>query len=205
MLETIIKGGPVMVPIIACSIFALAVILERLWFFWRTRPDGADVITEMRDAVQRGKNMEAMQIARNHSGSTAAVLAVGAAYADINSADVQTHLQQAARAEVFRMEKGMPLLGTVVTITPMLGLLGTVTGIIRSFRVLSALQGLEGPGALSVGISEALITTAAGLIVAIPVLAFYEWFNAIIERRVQDMNKQGDRFVDIVSDARGEA
>jgi len=204
MLSALSKGGPLMVPILLCSVLGVAVIIDRIWFFWRTRNDDTDLIDKLRAPLQNGQNMEAMQLARQHNGSSAAVLAAGAAYADRSPAELSSHLQQAAKNEVYRMEKGLPLLATVITIAPLLGLLGTVTGIIRSFSVLNDLQGIEGPSQLSIGIAEALITTAAGLIVAIPVLAFYEWFNSIINKRVQRMNKEGNQLIDIIADARGE-
>ncbi len=204
MWDTLVKGGPVMVPIIFCSVVGLAVILERLWFFWRTRADGDDLIAEIDDCLRQGKPLEAMQQARQHPGPGAAMLAAGVAYADIGPAELRVHLEQAAGAEIYRMKRGLSLLGAIAAISPLLGLLGTVTGIISSFHVLASLQGLAGSSALSEGIAEALIATAAGLTVAIPALAFYEWFNSIIEHRVQEMNRQGSQFVDIVSDARGE-
>lgn len=204
MLATLFKGGPLMVPILLCSVLGLTVIFERIWYFWRTRSDGADLIAQLRVPLQKGQHMEAMQLARQHSGSSAAVLAVGAAYADRSPAEIDSHMEQAVKNEVYHMEKGLAVLATVITVAPLLGLLGTVTGIIRSFSVLHDLQGIEGPSQLSLGIAEALITTAAGLFVAIPVLAFYEWFNSIINRRIQQMNKEGNQLIDIITDARGE-
>ncbi|HHW08807.1 MAG TPA: MotA/TolQ/ExbB proton channel family protein [Firmicutes bacterium] len=204
MFATLVKGGPVMIPILICSILGLAVILDRIWFFWRTRSNGDDFLEKLRGPLSEGKNLEAMQLARQERGPVAALIATGVAYADKDADELRVHMEQSARNEIFRMERGLALLSAVVTISPLLGLLGTVTGLIKSFRVLSALQGLEGPSAMSTGIAEALITTAAGLIVAIPCLAFHEWFGSIIDRRVQQMNRWGTKLIDIIIDSRGE-
>lgn len=205
MLETLAKGGPVMIPLGLCSVLALAVFLERCWYFWRTRSDTESVIAALREPLAHGNYLEALHVAKQAPGPTAGLLSAGIAYADRGRDQMHEHLELAGRTQVQRMEKGLQLLATITTISPLLGLLGTVTGIIRSFRVLSALQGIEGPSALSAGIAEALITTAFGLIIAIPSAAAYDWFSVIIDRRVQEMNRAGNQVMDIVSEARGEA
>ena len=94
------------------------------------------------------------------------------------------------------MERGLGLLNVIITAAPLLGLLGTVTGIISSLNVLAALQGVASPAQLSGGIAEALLTTAFGLIIAIPALFLMHWFNGIIEKRIQMMNQMGKEFLD---------
>lgn len=205
MLETLIKGGPVMIPLGICSVLALAVFLERLWFFGATRFDPQFVIAHLRDSLKQGKYMEALQMARQLPGPIAGYLSAGIAFADKGVDEMRQHMDVAGKDEIMHMERGLPVLGIITTISPLLGLLGTVTGIIRSFRVLSALQGVEGPSALSIGIAEALITTAAGLIIAIPSAAIYEWLSSIVDHRIQDMNRIGSEVVDIVAETRGEA
>lgn len=205
MLETLAKGGPIMIPLALCSIVALAVFLERGWYYWHTKADAEDIMSALRDPLQQGNYLEALQVARQFPGPLAALLSTGIAYADKGVEQMQTHLQLAGREEVQRMERGLAVLGTVVTISPLLGLLGTVIGIIRSFNVLSALQGIEGPSALSAGIAEALITTATGLTIAIPAAVIYEWYSTIVDRRVEQMNRVGNQVIDIVTETRGEA
>ena len=128
----------------------------------------------------------------------------GVAYADKGREQMQAQLELAAQAEIQQMERGLGVLSTITTVSPLLGLLGTVTGIIKSFAVLSGFQGIESPAALSAGIAEALITTAAGLTIAIPSAAAFDWFNAIVNRRVQEMNKAGNIIMDVVSEHKGE-
>ncbi|MGI6611391.1 MAG: MotA/TolQ/ExbB proton channel family protein [Limnochordia bacterium] len=205
MLETLAKGGPVMIPLGLCSVVALAIFLERGWYYWRTRSDADVVIAALRDPLTHGNYLEALQIAKQAPGPFAGLLSAGIAYADKGRDQMRAHLELAGRAEIQQMERSLPVLGTITTISPLLGLLGTVFGIIRSFRVLSALQGIEGPSALSAGIAEALITTAVGLTIAIPSAAVFDWFSSIVDRRVQEMNRAGNLVMDIVSEARGEA
>jgi biopolymer transport protein ExbB len=205
MLETLVKGGPVMIPIALSSVLALAVLLERMWYFWRTRVNTEHVVESLRPPLSEGKYLEALQVARQYPASVAGVLSAGIAYADRGVDEMRMHLDLAGRDEVQRMEKGLPILGTVTTIAPLLGLLGTVTGIIRSFRVLSAMQGIEGPSALSAGIAEALITTAAGLSIAIPAAVAFEWCSSVIDQRIQEINRMSNQIVDIVAETRGEA
>lgn len=205
MLETLIKGGPVMIPIGICSVLALAILIERMWFFWVTRFDHQFLIAQLREPLRQGKYIEALQLARQMPTPVAGYLSAGISYAEKGVEEMRIHLDVAGKEEVMRMERGLPALNIITTIATLLGLLGTVTGIIRSFRVLSALQGIEGPSALSIGIAEALITTAAGLIIAIPSAAIYEWLSSIVDRRVQDMNLIGGEVVDIVAETRGVA
>ncbi|HOB23245.1 MAG TPA: MotA/TolQ/ExbB proton channel family protein, partial [Bacillota bacterium] len=103
-----------------------------------------------------------------------------------------------------RMRQHFPILSVIITIAPMLGLLGTVTGIINSFNVLNALAGATDPLRLSVGIAEALITTAAGLIVAIPALLCYTYLNTLVERNVSELNRWGDEFLRVLKTKRGD-
>lgn len=205
MLETLAKGGPVMVPIALCSVLALAVFLERAWYFWRTRTKGEHVVEALRTPLKEHKYLEALQVVRQFPAPVAGLLSAGIAYADKGIAEMRTHFDLAGREVLQRMEKGLGILNIVTTTAPLLGLLGTVTGIIRSFRVLSALQGIEGPSALSAGIAEALITTAAGLSIAIPSAVAYELFSTIVDRRVQGLNRMSSQVIDIVAETRGEA
>ena len=204
MLQTLAKGGPVMIPLGICSVLALAIFLERIWYYWRTRSDSNAVMASLREPLTQGNYLEALQIAKQAPGPYAGLLSAGVAYADKGREQMQAQLEVAAQAEIQRMERGLGILGTITTIAPLLGLLGTVTGIIRSFHVLAGLQGIESPAALSAGIAEALITTAAGLTIAIPSAAVFDWFNAIVNRRVQDMHRAGNMVMEVVSEHRGE-
>src|SRR5690606_20871311 len=137
-------------------------------------------------------------------GQVAALVATGIAYSDRPRDELREVLDEVGRAEVFKMEQRLVLLDAVATISPLLGLLGTVTGIIRTFNILGALQGLGPPQDLSPGSAEARNTTAAGLIIAIPSMAMYQWISSILGRRVADMNRRSGELMEALATLRGE-
>ncbi|NMB15734.1 MAG: MotA/TolQ/ExbB proton channel family protein [Firmicutes bacterium] len=190
MMDIVLKGGPVMIPLLFSSVLALAVGLERLIYLWRSRVDTEDLMDDIKLALQQGKVLEAMQIAKKSRGPVAAILAAGIAQYDRPREEIRQHLEEVGAHELYKMERRMVVLDSIVTIAPLLGLLGTVTGIMRSFNVLAAMQGAHSPEALSYGIAEALITTAAGLIIAIPAMALYYYLSSLIDRNVAEMNRR---------------
>ena len=203
VMDLMAKGGPVMYPLALVSVLAVAIALERAWYFARLGKDREDLMEEMRAFLAEGRLLEAMQLIRRHNGPTAAVLAEGLAAWGRPTEEVRERMERAGQEEVAKMEARLAWLDAIVTGAPMLGLLGTVTGIIRSFRILSQLQGIDSPSALSAGIAEALITTAAGLIIAIPALFAYVYFSSLVDRRVASLNRVTSRFVQLVVELRG--
>lgn len=204
MLDIIVLGGPLMIPIVLCSVVALAVTLERWWYLHRCSIDTDDLMDDIKLAVQAGKYLEAMQIAKRSRGPVAAVVAAGIAYYDRDQEELRNHMDEAGQFEVAKLERRIPVLELIVAVAPMLGLLGTVTGLIDSFNVLAALQGLGEPTALSAGVAEALITTAAGLFVAIPTMIANSFLSNRIDRLVADMNKRESELFNVLMESRGE-
>ena len=145
---------------------------------------------------------EAAAIVRRTRGPVAAVLLAGLSTNSSERADIEAAMQVAAQKEIANLEKRLRTLEVIVTISPLLGLLGTVTGIISSLNVLGQTQGLAGPAALSVGIAEALLTTAIGLIIAIPALVMHQFFNSLVDRFVLDMNESAVQLLDILEHRR---
>ncbi len=203
MLELILRGGPLMIPLLLCSVITLAVSLERLWYLWRCRIDSEDLMDDVKLALQAGKVLEAMQVAKKSRGPVAAVVAAGIAYYDREAQEIRRHMDEIGRLEVFKLERRLPILDVVVAVSPLLGLLGTVVGIIKSFNIMAALQGVNQPSALSVGIAEALITTAAGLVIAIPAMLVYSYLSSVVDRLVTDMNKRASELLNVL-ESRGE-
>lgn len=203
MLEFIIKGGPLMIPLLLSSVIALAVSIERAWYLAKTRADTEELMDDVKLCLQEGKLLEAMQLLKKSKGPVAAILSAGIAYSDRAKEELREHLEEVGQDEIFKMERGLGLLSTIVTIAPMLGLLGTVTGILQSFRVLGNFQGIESnPAALAVGIAEALITTATGLAIAIPTMAVHHWLSTTIERRVREMSRRALELTDLITNGR---
>lgn len=203
MLDVLIKGGPVMIPLVFSSILALAVTLERVWYLSKTRADSEELIDEVRSSLEEGKPLEAIHYLKRQKGPVARILAAGLAFSDRNRDDLRSRLSQVGQDEVYKMERRLSILDTIVTVAPLLGLLGTVTGIIASFQVLGSMDVLGNPQDLGAGIAEALITTATGLIIAIPSMAAYNWISSMIDRRVLDMNRRAEELLDLLAAEEG--
>lgn len=203
MLKVFELGGPVMIPLLLCSIFSVAIGIERLWYLLRCRIDTDDLLEDIKLSLGQGKVLEAMQTAKKARGPVAAVLATGIAHYDKDREEIKELMQVVGQEEIYKMERRMGGLDVIVTMAPLLGILGTVTGIIKSFNVLAALEGVQQASAISAGIAEALITTAAGLIIAIPTMALTAYLNGIINAQVTDLNKKGTELLNVL-DSRGE-
>ncbi|MBI1976933.1 MAG: MotA/TolQ/ExbB proton channel family protein [Candidatus Omnitrophica bacterium] len=190
MLEIIQKGGPVMIPILLCSIVALAVALERLHHFYRVRIDTKKFLHSVLDAVRRNKIKEAIEVCEQTPSPVARILKTGLMKHDQPKEEIREAMEDAAHHTIPRLEQNLGILGTISHIAPLLGLLGTVTGLVRSFQVIqeksSAMNPIN-PGDLAGGIWEALLTTVAGLTVAIPTIVLYNYLVNRVNRFVNEM------------------
>lgn len=194
MFMLISKGGPVMVLIIILSVIAGIIIIERLLFFRRIRMDEEKFIDRLKSAIQKGHYDEAIDICENNSTPLSNLMKVGIEHRSYGKAEIKESIMAAANLEVPHLERYLTSLGTIAHISPLLGLLGTVTGNIKAFGVLGQFGSIGDPSLLATGISEALLTTAAGIVVSIPAIAFYNYLvgkaNHTItnlENRVNDM------------------
>jgi len=188
MYELMIKGGPVMWPLLACSIAALAVVFERLlfWLFVGLRKN-QPLINRIFTLTEEGDFETAIQEGEASKCLVTRILTAGLAHR--NYGLVQS-LEAAAMFEIEKMKRSLSVLDTIITLAPLLGILGTVTGIIASFDLLGA-AGLEDPKAVTGGIAQALITTAAGLAIAIVALLPY---NALV-RKVEKVTRHIEQLV----------
>lgn len=179
------KGGLVMIPLAVCSVLSLAVVLERAWFWWRSRTAGA--AERVLRLAAAGKWDDAVEQARASQTPQARVLAAGLDHRDDGPA---LAMEAAVRDEMTRMRRALPVLDTIITLSPLLGLMGTVTGMIAAFGVM-ATTGINQPTAITGGVAEALIATAAGLGVAIATLVPYNYFLTRAERTLDEIEGQG--------------
>lgn len=193
----IIKGGPVMVPLLACSIISLAVVIERL-LFWR-RAQSRQSVEEMLQLIERQEFAQASELGRNSDLSVARVLAAGLAH---RNPSLGKALEVAAQAELPILKKRLTILDTIITLAPLLGLLGTITGMISSFGIMSE-AGLGQPHAVTGGVAEALIATAAGLLIAILTLVPYNYFSNRAERELEEIEYYGSRLELLLSEQEG--
>ena len=176
MFDFIIKGGPVMIPIILGSVIGLAIVIERGWMWWRLRFDTARFSDEMLALVRAGRLAEALQRCQNTRHPLARVLAVGLEHADGELTDIERLMQHEGDRAVQQMERHLGGLSSIIAIEPLLGFLGTITGLIHSFRAWEHAGADVTVSTLAAGIYEAMITTAAGLIVAIPLYLANNYF-----------------------------
>jgi biopolymer transport protein ExbB len=168
-------GGIVMWFLLAFSIAALAVIIERAWVLHRARINVNEFLAKIRKALIVNRSIrDAVKICEQYRGPVASVMKSGLLKYGQPKEDVQKTIENAALYELGRLERRMVVLATTANIAPLLGFLGTVTGMIKSFDALAE-AGLSNPGLVAKGIMEALITTAAGLFIAIPVQIAYNY------------------------------
>jgi biopolymer transport protein ExbB len=193
MLELFQKGGPVMYFILLCSLVGAVIIIERLIFFRRIRVDEDAFIRRLKATLEKGHADEALSICESHPSPIANLMRVGIENRQQPKQVIREAILDAANLEIPKLERSLSMLGTVGNLATLLGLLGTVTGNIKSFGVIGQLGVVGDPGLLARGIAEALLTTAFGLMVAIPVIVFYNYLvtkvNNIITRLENRVNQ----------------
>jgi biopolymer transport protein ExbB len=194
MLELMQKGGVVMILIALLALIGTIIIIERLIFFRKIRGDEEKMISRLKSALEKGHFDEATSICENNPTPITNLMKVGIEHKDYAESEIKDTIMNAANLEIPRLERFLPALGTVAHIAPLLGLLGTVTGNIKAFGVLGQFAAGGDPMALANGIAEALLTTAAGIVVAVPAIIFYNYLvskvNHIIirlENRVSEL------------------
>ncbi len=197
MWELIKAGGWLMAPILLCSVLALAIAAERLW---RLRPNKVappNLVAQIVHLHRRQRiDAEALKALRE-SSPLGRVLAAGVANLRHSREVMKEAIEETGRHVVHDLERRLNALGTIAAITPLLGLLGTVVGMIKVFNVITE-QGVGNAEVLAGGISEALITTAAGLAVAIPSLILYRYLRARVDELVVTMEQEAIRLVEVI-------
>jgi biopolymer transport protein ExbB len=197
MWEIVRAGGPLMWPIILCSIAAAAIILERLWTLQDKRVLPRELTQKVWQLIESNQVNDKVIAALEQNSPLGRVLAAGLANRHRSREAMMERLEDTGRHVIHELERFLNTLGTIAGISPLLGLLGTVTGIIKSFNAIQA-GGMGDPRALSGGIAEALICTAAGLIVAIPALFAYRYLRSKVDGIVIAMEKDAIRLADAV-------
>lgn len=195
MLEIVQAGGWMMWPIIACSVIAVAIILERLWTLQEKRVLPPSVANHVWELVQQNQ-LDVKQIQQVHqSAPIGQVFAAGLAYRHASREVLKEVVEDTGRHVVHELERYLSPLGTIAAISPLLGLLGTVSGMIRSFTAITG-TGAPNAAVLAGGISEALVATAAGLTVAIPALIAYRYLRGRVDALVVKIEKESMRFIE---------
>ena len=195
MLELVKAGGWLMVPILLCSVIAMAIVAERFWTLQRKRITPGNLVVQVWQWAKSGNLNDDRIRALRKSSPLGRILAAGLVNRDTSRAMMKESIEDVGRHVVHDLDRYLNTLGTIASITPLLGLLGTVIGMIKVFAVITT-QGVGNPGILAGGISEALITTAAGLTVAIPTLMFHRYFRGHVDELVVTMEQEALKMVE---------
>ncbi len=205
MWDLIQKGGPMMYLIMLSSILAFGVVIERVYHLNRARIDADKFMDNILNILKRNKVIEAIELCNKTPGPIAHIVKAGILKHDRSKPEIKEAVEEAAQLEIPRLGKHLPILATVAHIAPLLGLLGTVTGMIKSFQIIQQ-KALNltpvNPGDLAGGIWEALLATLAGIAVAIPTYVAYNYLVSQVDDLVYDMERSATDLVNLLSSRR---
>ncbi|MDD5291814.1 MAG: MotA/TolQ/ExbB proton channel family protein [Candidatus Omnitrophica bacterium] len=202
-IEIVNKGGPVMIFIILCSIFGLAIAIEKRWQLHKAKIDTDKFLADILSTIRKLKIKEALEICDSVKSPISRILKAGIIKYNDSREEIKEAMGDAALYEIPKLEKNLTALATIAHISPLLGLLGTVTGLVRCFQTiqLKASSAVPvNPGDLAGGIWEALITTVAGLMVAIPMFVIYNYLVSAVNNFILDMERSATELVNFLSE-----
>ena len=197
-ISLIIKGGPVMIPIIALSIIGLALILERIWALWKIRLDIPQFAQEIFLHMERGHFQKALEQCEKVRHPIAEVFKLGILNRTLKREGLEAMMEREGEEQIQYLEKYLGALIIIIGVEPMLGFLGTIVGLIQAFMSWEQLGSNITVSALASGIYQAMITTAGGLIVAIPYYVIYHLIVGKIKSHAQEMTYYGNELIDIL-------
>lgn len=201
MFEIVKAGGWLMLPIILCSVAALTIIIERLWSLNARRVMPAQLVRQIWEWSQQGKLGEKQVLELKYGSPLGRILASGLLMKDHSRELMKESIEETGRHVAHELGRFLNTLGTVASITPLLGLLGTVVGMIKVFSMITNV-GVGNPNELAGGISQALLTTAAGISVAIPSLIFHRYFRGRVTTLVVNMEAEAIKLIEVMQGQR---
>lgn len=202
LLTLFADGGFMMYPIVLSSLIGLGVIIAKAWTLWRAHHGTAEVLRRVRETAAEGKIDEAIDLAVATPGPAAAILTVGLRRIQSRSlaeGELEKAVTTTGTIELGFLERGLVILATVANVAPLMGFLGTVAGMIIAFGAIEVAGDVE-PSLVAGGIKVALITTAAGLIIAIPVNIAYNFFVTRIDQLILDMEQGAQEIINLAWD-----
>lgn len=203
MFDILQSGGLMMLPILLCSIVSLTIVCERFWTLQKKKIIPNELVPRVWQ-LSRSERLDDMTVRRlKVSSPLGAVLAVALANSRYSREIMKESIEEIGRQVTHDLERFLNTLGTIVAIAPLLGLLGTVLGMIKVFAAIQV-HGVGDPGLLAGGISEALITTAAGLTVAIPSLIFHRYYEGLVDELVLNMEAESLKLIEMIHGERKE-
>lgn len=196
------KGGPLMWLILFCSVISAAVFAERLMFFHRATIRVGEFLRGLSNLIQRRNFAEALHESAGTPGPVARVIHTALIRHDASRIELKEIVQEAGQLEVPNLERNLNILATITFVTPLIGLLGTVTGLIEAFVTISSHSGLASSTDISTGIYQSLLTTAAGLVVAIPTSVAYSYLSSRVNSLLHDIERGGIEIVNLITEQR---
>lgn len=199
--QLIKTGGPIMYPILLCSLFAFAIIIEKIVYFSIIRENVPALKRQVFEHVKKNKIKEAISVCDNQRTPVAKILKAGIVKFGASRDKIKENIEDISLFEIPKLEKRLPALATIAHITPLLGLLGTVTGMVSSFhtiQVRAATMNPVTPGDLAGSIGEALFTTVAGLMVAIPTFVVYNYLVSRVNGFILEMERGATEIVNLI-------
>jgi biopolymer transport protein ExbB len=198
LLDLYLKGGIFMHAILACSCITVYVVIERSLVLRKARVDVGQYMMKLRSIFHQGDVSAVLAFCSQKDAPITNIIRRGIVKHDQGDAKVREAVENAGREEVYHLDKHLWILASMAGVAPMLGFLGTVTGMITAFQVIQSLQGVVNPGDLAAGIWEALLTTAFGLVVGIPSLFLYNYFVTRVGKFVHEIEVTSTEFLDLL-------
>ncbi|MEW5804056.1 MAG: MotA/TolQ/ExbB proton channel family protein [bacterium] len=203
MISFLMKGGPLVIPIVLCSLVSVAVISERLFRFHRAQLKDPLFLDKIKELIKEGRVEDALKECKQTKGPIGNILAKGIEKSHYsgcckNLAEIEKALSHAGQQELRDLDRYLPTLATIGNIAPLLGLFGTVTGMIKAFMVIQQLGGKVNASVLAGGIWEALLTTAFGLAVALPTVVAYNYLVGKVENFSHDMQDSSVELLEVL-------
>ncbi len=205
MWELLVKSGWLIVPILLCSVFSLTIILERIFFYLSVRSNSFSIVSRILDLVRKHKITEAIDVCEKSPFYATHVLKAGLIHYEASKEVIRESMENASLYEIPKLEKNLNFLSTIAHISPLLGLLGTVVGLVKCFYIIeqkTSILGLVNPSDLAGGIWEALLTTVGGLCVAIPTYIMYNYFVHKVNLITLEAERAATEFLEILPENR---
>jgi len=198
MSEFIVTGGPFMWPLLACSVLIIAISIERSWFLQKRLVTPKGLSQQVVNLVDKGLLTDKQKEEISNLSSLGFLLISCIKYKDLQRDNLESKIEEKAIEVKYVLERNLNMLGTIATISPLLGLLGTVVGMITAFTGLTETSGAN-PDLLAAGISQALITTAFGLLIAVPGLVLHKFFEQKVTFLLITLQKKVSDFIDVIN------
>ncbi|QQL46303.1 MotA/TolQ/ExbB proton channel family protein [Sulfuriroseicoccus oceanibius] len=202
MLEIIEKGGHLMWLLLGCSVFAMAVAAERFLYYHRASINVSLLLEGIGRRLRRKEYAEAVRECLGTPGPVARVVHAAVLHHDAPRAELKEIVQEAGQLEVQRLERYLPVLSTIAFVAPLIGLLGTILGMTDTFIQVSEVSGYASPFQLFRGVYQSLVTSAAGLVVAVPVFIMYSFLASNVRSLMREMERAGIEVVNLISESK---